>query len=159
MSNPDWYAAWRDDAIDQLKVKNKRLEEEFGVGRWPRYDYDLTSEKLLFSDKGVVKVVAEIQLAGSTSAKANNWLWAWADSNMPDHILADAKLVRAFGEKNGIDELAQTYVIDTQDDLEVLGWELSAIMVRICDTIGVYRSPHGEGGGIYLILKSIAWAS
>ncbi|WP_192253796.1 DUF6882 domain-containing protein [Mesorhizobium caraganae] len=159
MTSPDWYPAWRDEAIDQLNAKNKRLEGDFNLGNWSRYDYDLTSGKLLFSDQNIVRVVAEIQIAGSTSAKASNWLWAWSNSNLPSELLVDAKLVRSFGEKNGIKELAQAYVTDAQDDLEVLGWELSATMVRICGALGVYRSPRGEGGGLYLILKSIGWAS
>ena len=159
MRSPDWYPAWRDEAIDQLNTKNKRLESDFHLGSWSRYDYDLTSGKLLFSDQKVVRVVAEIQIAGSTSAKASNWLWAWSNSNLPGELLVDAKQVRSFGEKNGIDELAQAYVTDAQDDLEVLGWELSGTMVRICDALGAYRSPRGEGGGLYLVLKSIGWAS
>jgi hypothetical protein len=159
MRSPDWYPAWRDEAIDQLNAKNKQLEGDFRLGSWSRYDYDLTTGKLLFSDQNIVRVVAEIQIAGSTSAKASNWLWAWSNSNLPGELLVDAKLVRSFGEKNGIDELAQAYVTDAQDDLEALGWELSATMVRICDALGAYRSPRGEGGGLYLVLKSIGWAS
>ncbi|WP_246506080.1 DUF6882 domain-containing protein [Mesorhizobium silamurunense] len=106
-----------------------------------------------------MKVVAEIQIAGSTSAKAGNWLWAWANSNLPGDLLSDAKLVRSFGEEKGIDELAQAYVIDTANDLEALGWELTGAMVRICNGLGAYRSPRGEGGGLYLVLKSISWAT
>jgi hypothetical protein len=105
---PDWYPAWRDEAIQQLKVTNARLQEQFRLGGWSRYDYDLTAGTLLFSQDGVVKVVTEIQIAGSTSAKARNWLWAWANSNLPSDLLSDAKLVRSFGEQNGIDELART---------------------------------------------------
>jgi hypothetical protein len=159
MTNPDWYPAWRDEAIDQLNARNTHLQDKFRLGSWHRYDYDLKSGKLLFSDQGVVKVVAEIQISGSTSAKASNWLWAWANSNLPGELLGDAKLVRSFGEKNGIDELAQAYVTDRQDDLEVLGWELTGTMVRICNALGAYRSPRGQGGGLYLIFKSIGWAS
>lgn len=64
MRSPDWYPAWRDEAVDQLNAKNKRLEGDFNLGNWSRYDYDLTSGKLLFSDQNVVRVVAEIQIAG-----------------------------------------------------------------------------------------------
>ncbi|WP_413771420.1 hypothetical protein [Mesorhizobium sp. PAMC28654] len=46
---------------------------------------------------------------------------------------------------------------DTQDDLEVLGWELTGATIRICNALGAYRSPRGEG--LYLILKNISWAS
>nr|WP_245455923.1 DUF6882 domain-containing protein [Mesorhizobium sp. M7A.F.Ca.US.008.03.1.1] len=91
-------------------------------------------------------------------AKASNWLWAWANSNLPGELLSDAKLVRSFGEKNSIDELTQAYVTDAGNDLEALGWELTGATARICDALGAYRSPRGEGGALYLIFKSIDWA-
>lgn len=78
---------------------------------------------------------------------------------MPSKLLGDAKRVRAFGEENDIAELQQADVTDTKDDLEALGWELTAAMVRICDALGAYRSPRGEGGGLYQILKSVDWAN
>ncbi|MBZ9886421.1 DUF6882 domain-containing protein [Mesorhizobium ciceri] len=135
------------------------MHRDFRLGSWSRYDYDLTAGKLLFSDEGGVKIVTEIQIAGSTSAKASNWLWAWANSNLPSELLSDAKLVRSFGEKNSIDELAQAYVPNAGNDLEALGWELTGTMVRICHALGAYRSPRGEGGALYLIFKSISWAN
>ncbi|ESW79157.1 hypothetical protein NKI32_09500 [Mesorhizobium sp. M0761] len=157
--NPHWYVAWRDEAVEQLDAKNARLQQAFRLGSWPRYDYDLTEGKLLFSDNGITKVVAEIQIAGSTSAKASNWLWAWANSNLPGELLADAKLVRSFGQEHSIDELAQSYAIALNNDLEVLGWKMTAVAVRICNGLGAYRSPRGEGGALYLIFKSVNWAS
>jgi hypothetical protein len=157
---PDWYPAWRDEAIEQLKAKNARSKKEFRLGGWSRYDYDLTAGTLLFSQDGVVKVVTEIQIVGSTSTEAGNWLWAWANSSLPSELLSDAKLVRSFGEQNGIDELAQAYATDADNELEVVGWELSAVMSRICNGLGIYRCPSSEGGGgLYLMLKSINWAS
>ncbi|RUU53370.1 DUF6882 domain-containing protein, partial [Mesorhizobium sp. M2C.T.Ca.TU.002.02.1.1] len=114
---------------------------------------------LSFSDQAGVKIVSEIQIAGSTSAKAGNWLWAWANSNLPGNLLGGAKLVRAFGEEKGIDNLARAYVDDTGGDLEALGWELTAAMVRVCNALGAYRSPRGEGGALYLVFKSVRWAN
>lgn len=156
---PDWYPAWRDEAFEQLKAKNARLEKDFRLGHWSRYDYDLTAGTLSFSDQAGVKIVSEIQIAGSTSAKAGNWLWAWANSNLPGNLLGGAKLVRAFGEEKGIDNLARAYVDDTGGDLEALGWELTAAMVRVCNALGAYRSPRGEGGALYLVFKSVRWAN
>jgi hypothetical protein len=31
--NPDWYAAWREEAFDQLNAKNTRLQNDFRLGR------------------------------------------------------------------------------------------------------------------------------
>jgi hypothetical protein len=45
------------------------------------------------------------------------------------------------------------------NDLEALDWELAGAMVRICNALGAYRSPRGEGGGLYLIFKNISWAN
>lgn len=160
MKNPDWYPAWRDEAVEQLDAENSQLQDDFRLGSWPRYDYDLKAGKLLFSEQGVVKVVAEIQIAGSTSGKGRNWLWAWANSNVPTELVSDARLVRAFGEKNGVDDLSQAFVADRDNDLTALGCGLTAAMARICDDArGAYRSPRGEGGGLYLIIKNINWAS
>jgi hypothetical protein len=131
------------------------LEQRFHLGSWLRYDYDLKVGKLLFSDEGGVKIVTEIQIAGSTSAKASNWLWAWANSNLPGELLSDVQAGSLFGEKNSIDELTQAYVTDADNDLEALGWELTGAMARICDALGAYRSPRGEGGALF---KSINWA-
>ncbi|MBZ9760677.1 hypothetical protein LB553_07270 [Mesorhizobium sp. CA8] len=156
---PDWYPAWRDEAFEQLTAKNARLAKDFRLGSWSRYDYDLTAGKLVFSDQSGVKVVSEIQIADSASGKAGNWLWAWANSNLPGDLLSDAKLVRSFGEEKGVDDLAQAYVDDTGGDLEALGWELTAAMVRVCNALGAYRSPRGEGGALYLVFKTIRWAN
>jgi hypothetical protein len=157
MAHSDWYPEWRHDAFHQLQGKNARLSDEFKLGTWPRYDYDLEAGTLVFSEAGVIKVVAEIQVSGSTSAKAGNWLWAWANAHWPSALVTDAALVRAFGEQHDIEELKQDFVID--DDLNFLGWELTAAMVRICDALGAYRSPREEGGGLFLVYTSMRWAS
>ncbi|WP_246675290.1 DUF6882 domain-containing protein [Mesorhizobium sp. B2-3-4] len=73
--------------------------------------------------------------------------------------MIDAKLVRSFGETNNIDELAQSYVLDEDNDPEVLGWELTAVAVRLCNALGAYRSPDGGGNARYYIVKTIGWPS
>ncbi|MER8365805.1 hypothetical protein NKH07_04365 [Mesorhizobium sp. M1378] len=78
--------------------------------------------------------------------------------NLPGDVVTDAQRVRSFGEKNGIDELTQLFVTD-DNDLTVLGWELAAVMARICNAPGVYRSPRGEGASLYPTIKSISRAN
>ncbi|TPI42206.1 hypothetical protein FJ414_07115 [Mesorhizobium sp. B3-1-6] len=155
--DPDWYAAWREEAFEQLRAKNRRLQDDFRLGSWSRYNYDLKAGKLLFSEQGVVTVVSEIQIAGSTSVEAGNWLWAWANSNWPSEFITDAQSARSFGKKHGIGDLTRDYV--TGEDLDALGWKLTSAVTRICNACGAYRSPPDDGVGLYLILKSISWAS
>ena len=157
MKNPYWDASWRHEAFHLLQAKNARLDAEFHLGAWASYDYDFDVGKLTFSDRGVARVIAEIQIAGTTSGRAGEWLWAWANSHLPPELVKDASLARAFGEQHGICELTDEVVSD--DDLNALGWELTSLAVRIGNAMGAYRPPRDEAGGVYLIYKSIGWAS
>jgi hypothetical protein len=156
MDHPDWYPDWRHDAFHQLQDKNARVENEYRVGHWPRWDYDLATGKLVFSEDGVAKVIADIQVAGTTSEAAGNWLWAWANDHWPAAMVEDSLSVRAFGVQHGICDLAHDYV--EGDNLNGIGWELTAAAARVTDAVGAYRPPH-DGGAMFLIFRSICWAS
>ena len=119
MESPDWYSEWRHEAVNLLQEKNDRLKTEFRIDDWPRYDYDVDAGTLTFSDQGIVKVFAEIQIVGTTSVKAGDWLWAWANSHWPVDRVTDSQRARAFGEEHSICELTRENVED--DDLNSLG--------------------------------------
>ncbi|MBA2919031.1 hypothetical protein GON01_14105 [Sphingomonas sp. MAH-20] len=154
-NNPDWYAKWRHDAVHILQEQNARLKEQFRLNSWPRYDYDLAARQLTFSENGRAKVVADIQVVGTTSQNAGNWLWAWANSHWPADCIEEAQRARSFGEDHGIEELTSGYVED--DDLNGLGWELTAVTARICGAVGAYRPPRDEGGGLFLLYRDVRW--
>ncbi|HVY99326.1 MAG TPA: hypothetical protein VHA35_07495 [Dongiaceae bacterium] len=149
--DPDWYEAWYAEAFQALLEKNQRLETEFKIGHWPRYDFDIAKRTLTFSDRGAAKVVAEIQVVGSI--QGNDWLWAWANPSLPKASVADAARVRAFAREHGIASLLQEHA--TRDDSEALGWELGAVMVRVTDALGAYRPPLRDGGFLYFTVKRI----
>ena len=157
MKHPDWYPDWRHDAVHQLQEKNERVKDEFRTGDWPRFDYDIDAGTLTFSEAGVAKVIAEIQIVGTTSFKAGNWLWAWANSHWPSERVTDSERLRAFGAEHGICDLTHDYVED--DELNAFGWELTAVTARITGALGAYRPPRDEGGGLYLVYRNIQWAS
>jgi len=156
MNDPDWYSIWRHDAVHELIDKNARVNAEFRVGDWARYDYDLDAGTLIFSEQGTPRVIAKIQIVGSTSINAGNWLWAWANTSLPPELVADAQLVRAFGDEHGIAELTEDCL--EGDDLNALGWELTAVATRVVGALGAYRPSH-EGGCLFLTYKSVDWAS
>ncbi len=151
---PDWYQEWRHEAVHQLMDKQDRLKADYGTSAWPRYDYDVDAGTLTFSDNGVVKVVAEIQVVGTVGSK--DWLWGWANDHWPEAVVADMETVVSFGESNGIQELISGYVKDT--DLNQLGWELTAVAVRVLNAVGAYRPP-SETGALFLLIKSIRLVS
>jgi len=157
MDHPDWYPDWRHDAFHEMQEENARLQSEFRLDECTRFDYDVVAGTLIFSNDGVPKVIAEIQIVGTTSVQSGNWLWAWANADWPRERVVDSERVRAFGAEHGICELMHDYV--EEGDLNALGWALTAVMMRVTGAVGAYRPPRDEGGGLFLAYRNIAWAS
>ena len=155
MEHPDWYPDWRHDAFHELQDKNARLNADYRLGEWSRFDYDLASGKLIFSHEGSPRIIAEIQVAGTTSRSSGDWLWAWANDHWPPDSVVDSRLVRDFGEEHGICELMHDCV--EAEDLNALGWELTSVMARVTNAVGAYRPPDDDGG-LFLVIRSISWA-
>ncbi|HWU15558.1 MAG TPA: hypothetical protein VN157_16290 [Caulobacter sp.] len=151
MNAPTWYADWRHDAFHELMAKQEDMNERYQTKVWPRYDYDLDAGTLTFSDPTGPKVVADIQVVGTTATK--DWLWSWANSHWPVSSVEDLEKVRAFGAEHGIEELTSETL--ENDNLNSLGWELSAVAARILGAVGAYRPPRDNGGGLFLIYRSI----
>jgi hypothetical protein len=156
---PAWYPAWRNDAFAQLKKKCAALNCGFKLGEWDRYDYDLSTGTLTYSKGGTPRVIAEIQIAGTTSVAAGTWLWAWANPDWPPELTKGSKLVRNFGQEHGVCDLLHDHIDGDECDLNSLGWELTAAAVRITGALGAYRPPRDEGGGLYLLITNVSWAT
>jgi hypothetical protein len=154
--DPDWYEEWWREAFRDLQDKNDRLRAEFQLGAWPSYSYDLDAGTLTFFDQNGARVIAQVQVVGSTSTKADNWLWAWANSHLPAACVKDSEEVRAFGKEHGIRELADEIV--KSKDLNPLGWKLAADATRLTDAWGAYRAP-SKAGALYLTYKKLAWVA
>jgi hypothetical protein len=159
MRHPAWFPDWRQDAFNQLQAKNDGLEEQFDLGSWERWDYDLATASLTFSHEGRPKVIADIQIAGTTSKAAGNWLWAWANPDWPRELIEDSLQARSFGDEHGICDLTHDYVDAEGLSLNGIGWELTAAAARVSNALGAYRPPRDEGGGLYLLIRRIGWAS
>lgn len=155
MEAPDWYSEWRHDAVHELMEKQDALKKSHRTGSWPRFDYDLDAGTLTFSEDGAPKLVADIQVVGSTGP--SDWMWSWANQHWPPAVVEDMEKVRAFGAKNGIEELTTEFLID--DDLNNLGWEMTAVAARVLNAVGAYRPPRANGGGLFLIYRSIRFVS
>lgn len=138
-------------AIHQLMELNQKYQEEFKIGSYERWNYELEEGTLTFSHDGTPYVVAEIQAAGSIALKSRSWMWGWANESLPDQVTRLLYAVRQFGEGNGIPRLADGY---WEDATEADGWEMAAVANRIIGGKGVYRCPD-ESGFFFLILMKI----
>jgi hypothetical protein len=149
--DPAWYADWREEAFQELGDKQDRLEEKYGLGQWPRYDYDLETTRLTFSDEHGPKVACEVQVVGTVGDA--DWLWGWANAHLPTSCTKDVLQVKSYGQEHGIDELACSHL--KAKDLQGLGWMLTAVAARLLGADGAYRTPNG----LFMICRSIRFLS
>lgn len=61
------YRDFRHAAHHDLMALNATCKEKFGIGSYERWDYDGDAGTITFSEGKIPKVVAEVQLVGTTS--------------------------------------------------------------------------------------------
>lgn len=138
--DPEKFSHLRHEAVHHLKHLNEKCEREFHISSWPRWDYDLDRGILTFSRDGQPKVVASIQVVGSTSLSSGTWLWSWANKSFPPGVTKEVEKVRAFGELENLPELAQA----KRPADEHLGWEMTAIAAKVLGAKGSLSVPLGK---------------
>jgi hypothetical protein len=148
------FAKYRHEAVHQLEQLNEDCENKFRISSSPRWDYELEAGTLTFSENDVPKVIAEIQVVGSTSISGGTWLWGWANCNLPDGVTEAVDRVRAFGQAESIPELTKDYLPDD----EFIGWAMTAVAARILNSKGAYRCPH-DNGAVYVVYSSLRFAT
>lgn len=147
------FSEFRHGAVHELIRLNDLCEQKFQISSWPRWEYDFDRATLTFSQGGVPKVLASIQVVGTTSISGGTWLWGWANESLPSRVTNELANVRAFGKAEKIAELTEA---ELSDD-EHLGWGMTAIAAKLLGAKGGYRCP-GENGFVYLVYSSIQFA-
>ena len=148
--NAQEFITFRHKAVHILKELNEKCSQGFGISSWPRYDYDLDQRTLTFSKAGIPKVICTIQVVGTTSKKANNWLWGRANAHFPMKAVEKVLEVRRFGEEENVPQLSEPYWPDD----EYHGWEMAAISAQVLSSRGAYRCPASDGF-IYFVFSDI----
>jgi hypothetical protein len=148
--DPEQYSVYRHEALHELMRLNELCNNEFRISSWPRWDYELHRGTLTFSQDGVPKVQASIQVIGTTSISEGTWMWGWANDSLPANVTKEVATVREFGTTENITELTKE---ELPDD-EHLGWGLTAVAAKVLGAKGAYRCP-GSNGFIYVVYSSI----
>jgi hypothetical protein len=141
-------------AVHELMALNAECKHEFSIGSWERWNYDADSGTLTFSDEEGPKVIADVQVVGTTSTASRSWLWGWANESVPPARTAQLALVRKFGEAEFVPILTQPESPDSVDH----GWELTGVTAKIIGARGAYRAPRASGGYTYYVYTDIRFA-
>lgn len=127
-------------SCEYLKNQQAYCQDKYRIGEYERWDYDQLTGKLIFSDKGVQKVIIDYEEVGSVSLKSNTWLWAWGNSSIEENVKKEITRVRAYGIKRGFENLLTAkWSADIVD-----GWDIAAISAYILKAKGVYRVPSDD---------------
>lgn len=148
------FSEFRHEAVHQLMRLNELCEGEFKISSWPRWDYNLERGTLTFSANGVPKVLASIQVIGTTSVSGGTWMWGWANESLSPKVTKEVAKVREFGLAGNIPELTKA---ELPDD-EYLGWGMTAVAAKLLGAKGAYRCP-GDNGFVYVVYSSIGFAA
>ena len=144
------YEAWLTEAIEALRAKQATLEDLYGFGSYPHFEYDLDQGTFTFSGDERDPLVASVQVVGSTSALTGTWLWGWDNPYVPETAHARTEEARAFGQQHGLRELTTPKWTGDEGD----GWAMTAAAAHLLDATGAYRAPD-EKGALFLLLFDV----
>ena len=143
----DW-ETWSLEAQRLMQGRNDAWQSRFGLTNEP-YNWDLASAQLTFR-KSRDAVVADVTLVGTLSHAEGTFLWAWANSDIPEKAAGQIERVREFGEENDLPLLVNpTAVADHPEALE-----LAVVAGRVLDAQGLFID-RGDDVTLYFLLFGI----
>ena len=131
----------------QLKDENQKA---FQLDRFQRFDWSPWRGELIFSNGGVPKVLARIQVVGTHSSKSTAWKWAWADPSYAASLQQASLRAKDYGTERGVLRLIQPKWAAKEAD----AWEMTAVTAKLVEAKGAYRCPM-QDGHVYLIFTEI----
>lgn len=143
----DDYNRLLNDCVAEVESKNRKLQHDFGIGGFERWDINQEIGELIFSDGGDPKVVCSVTILGSFSDVSETWMWGWANPTLLEPLTRDTAVVRQYGEENGIEDLT----VEKTPASEAEAWALCALACRILNGAGLYRGPTGNGFVVMMI--------
>lgn len=119
--------------------KQMWLGDVLSDGDYP-WQFDMVAGQLTF----VGKFTLNIQLIGSESSVSNTWLWAWANeiSAIPENLLEDALLMKAYGGEHQVGALSNAQ-LDLDNDHH--GHNFAMVASGLCHADAYYRAPYEQG--------------
>ncbi|MGH8443936.1 MAG: DUF6882 domain-containing protein [Solimonas sp.] len=134
---------------EQLQALEERGERLWGMRSSARR-FDRDSGRLRFLRADGLVLEAEVQWIGLYRAAQQHWTWAWAQQDFPEVLTADARRLRAYGEKEGFERLTVPVLRAT----EIEAWGLVAAACALGWGQGAWRY-ETPAGSVFLIFKGL----
>ena len=125
-------------AVSDVMESQGIMSKEYGLGDnfYERWGLDQETGSMTFIHNDLPGVIAKIQIVGSVSTGKNDWLWSWANTTILDQAKDQMRVVKEYGDKEGYTPLT-IRLIEDEEDIEQLGWQLVSVAHRLLDAKGV----------------------
>ncbi len=141
------------EATEEFRRKQGALSSEYGIGRFPRYWYDLEAEKLQFlTPDGDVSLEADIVDIGSYASGPGTWKWAWSNDSVPSRIRAKSEILKDLESITGFAIFGDADAFEVD---EPMAWELAVLAVKHLGASGCYRAPSSKGLQVFLAIMKV----
>ena len=145
------YEKFLKNACESFLSSSKKVNEEYKFSSYSRWDFEQEKRQIVFSDKGVKKLIADVQRVGSWAAN-RTWMWAWNNSTLDGALKKDAEKVREFGKEKKYSELT-TSIFSSDPDY---AWTLTAAAGYLTKAKTSYRGQNGTGF-VYFLITDLKW--
>lgn len=149
--NPVFSTSWSElqsEANTHAQECAERLESEFFLLEYERYDYDQKSATLVFSGADRPNLSMNIQVVGSWAAESGTWLWAWDNDTILPTAREHVQVLQKFGQENGFERLTEAHWEADQAD----AWQVARIACLLLQGDGIYRAPD-EDGALFMVVS------
>lgn len=147
------YEKFRNEVCEKFLAQSKKVNEEYKLGSYSRWDFSQDTGQIIFSDNGVPKVIAKVQIAGTWSNVSNTWMWSWNNKSIDALVKKDIETVRKFGQEKKYVELTDAQWESTSD----YAWTTTAVAGHILNAKTAYRGETGTGYAYFLVFV-LKWA-
>lgn len=127
-------------AADEQDARLAAARDDLGIGGAAQWAANLAEGTISFTSPSRV-LTGPVQFIGSLAPGSATWLWGWANTGMPDHVVTAVSAAAAYGEANGISALT-TPKLEEVD--EGLASELAAVAIHLAGSGTLYRAAAGE---------------
>lgn len=148
---------WTDEQIDRyvedsfqfLEDAQDRLQKDFGIGHYDRWDLDQETAALNFSDSSRPTLHCTVYALGTFGSGI--WKWAWSNPSLGDSFSATSKQMRELADKSGL----EIFELDSFEADESMPWEICGMALREIGGLGVYRCP-AKTSDLFVVITKVS---
>lgn len=138
-----------EDSVQLLEEAQDRLQKDFGIGHYDRWDLDQETSALSFRDSNRPPLNCSVYALGTFGGGV--WKWAWSNSSMIDSFSNTSKKMRELAAKSGLD----IFEMDAFEADENMPWEICGMALTEIGGLGVYRCP-AQTSDLFVVITAVS---